>query len=46
MPNNLLCHVMRREKLEHDLVTVGMIEGKQHEKMLDGLTKWLEEPGT
>ena len=25
-------HVMRREKLEH-LVTIGMIEGKQHEKM-------------
>ena len=36
-------HVMRREKL----VTTGMIEGKrsmgrQHEKMLDGLTKWLK----
>ena len=39
-------HVMRRKKLEH-LVTTGMIEGKcswgkQHEKMLDGLTKWLK----
>ena len=36
----------RREKLE-DLVTTGMIEanhsrGKQREKMLDGLTKWLK----
>ena len=36
---------MRREKLEH-LVATGMIEGKlskgkQREKMLDGLTKWL-----
>ena len=36
---------MRREKLEH-LVTTGRIEGKrsrgkQHEKMLDGLTKRL-----
>ena len=30
---------MRREKLEH-LVTTGMIEGKQREKTLDGLTKW------
>ena len=29
---------MRREKLEQ-LVATGMIEGKQHEKMLDGLTK-------
>ena len=39
-------HVMRREKLEH-LVATGMIEGKrsrgkQREKMLDGLTKWLK----
>ena len=39
-------HVMRRKKLEH-LVTIGMIEGKRsrgkkHEKMLDGLTKWLK----
>ena len=36
---------MRREKLEH-LVTTGMIKeklsrGKQPEKVLDGLTKWL-----
>ena len=36
---------MRREKLEH-LVTIGMIEGKlsrrkHRQKMLDGLTKWL-----
>ena len=40
-------HVMRREKLE-DLVTTEMIEikrsrGKQREKMLDGLTKWLKD---
>ena len=39
-------HVMRRKELEH-LVTAGMIEEKgsmekQHEKMLDGLTKWLK----
>ena len=38
--------VMRREKLEH-LVTTGMIEGKrskgkQLEKVLDRLTKWLK----
>ena len=37
---------MRRKKLEH-LVKSGMIKGKrsrgkQHEKMLDGLTKWLK----
>ena len=37
---------MRREKLEH-LVTTEMIEGKhgrgkQREKMLNGLTKWLK----
>ena len=37
---------MRREKLEH-LVKNEMIEGKcsrrkQHEKKLDGLTKWLK----
>ena len=37
---------MRRDKLEH-LVTTGMVEGnfsrgKQPEKMLDGLTKWLK----
>ena len=36
---------MRGEKLEH-LVKIGMIEGKcrgkQHEKMLDGLTKQLK----
>ena len=37
---------MRREKLEQ-LVTTGMFKGKpsrekHHEKMLDGLTKWLE----
>ena len=37
---------LRREKLVH-LVTTGMIEenrsrGKQREKMLDGLTKWLK----
>ena len=30
---------MRRGKLEH-LVTTGMIEGKQREKILDELTKW------
>ena len=39
--------MMRREKLE-DLVTTGMIgikrsRGKQREKMLDGLTKWLKD---
>ena len=38
-------HVMRKEKMEH-IVTTGMMEGKksrgrQREKMLDGLTKWL-----
>ncbi|GFO27916.1 retrovirus-related pol polyprotein line-1 [Plakobranchus ocellatus] len=38
-------HVMRKGKMEH-IVTTGMIEGKrsrgrQREKMLDGLTKWL-----
>ena len=37
---------MRREKVEH-LVTTGLIKGKcnkgkQREKMLDGLTKWLK----
>ena len=32
---------MRREKLEH-LVTTRMIEGKQQQKMMDGLTKWLK----
>ena len=37
---------MRREKQEH-LVTTGMVEGKcsrgiHHEKMSDGLTKWLK----
>ena len=37
---------MRRENLER-FVTTGMIEGKcskgkQREKMLDGLTKWLK----
>ena len=36
----------RREKLEHIVIT-GMIAekcsaGKQHEKILDGLTKWLK----
>ena len=37
-----LCgQVMRKQKLEHP-VTSGMSEGKQHEKMLDGLTKWLK----
>ena len=47
-PQATFCgHVMRREKLE-DLVTTGMIEikrsrGKQREKMLDGLTKWLKD---
>ena len=40
-------HVMRREKLEYP-VTTGMINGKskrgkQREKMLDRLTKWLKE---
>ena len=39
-------HVMRREKIKH-LVATGMIEGKcsrekQHQKMLDGLTKRLK----
>ena len=34
-------HVMRREKFEH-LVTIRMIEGKLHEKMLDGVTNWLK----
>ena len=39
-------HVMRTEKLEH-LMTIGMIvgkhsRGKQPEKMLDRLTKWLK----
>ena len=39
-------HLMRREKLEH-LSSTGIIEekcstGKQGEKMLDGLTKWLK----
>ena len=34
-------HVMRREKLEH-LVTSGMIVGKQRQKLLNGLTKWLK----
>ena len=38
--------MIRRENLEH-IVTTGMIEGKssrgkQCEKMLDGLTKWLK----
>ena len=38
-------HVMRREKLEH--LSTGMIKGnrskgKQREKKLDGLTKWLK----
>ena len=38
-------HVMRREKLEH-LVTTGKLDGKrsrgrQREKMIDGLTTWL-----
>ena len=33
-------HVMRREKLEH-LITTGMMEGKQREKMPDGLANWL-----
>ncbi|GFO45839.1 endonuclease-reverse transcriptase [Plakobranchus ocellatus] len=38
-------HVMRKGKMEH-IVTTGMMEGKrsrgrQREKMLDGLTKWL-----
>ncbi|GFO39084.1 hypothetical protein PoB_006997200 [Plakobranchus ocellatus] len=38
-------HVMREGKMEH-IVTTGMMEGKrsrgrQREKMLDGLTKWL-----
>ena len=42
----LFGHVIRRETVEH-LVTTGMIEGKlsrgkQLEKMLDGLTKWLK----
>ena len=34
---------MRREKIEH-LVTNGngVIEGKQRQKMLEGLTKWLK----
>ena len=32
---------MRRETLEH-LLTTAMMERKQHEKMLDGLTKWLK----
>ena len=31
---------MRREKLEH-LITTGMMEGKQREKMTDGLANWL-----
>ena len=40
------CCKKRREKLEY-LETTEMIEGKhsrekQHEKMLDGLTKWLK----
>ena len=35
-------HMMRRKTLEH-LETTGIIEGKQCEKMLDGLTKWLKE---
>ena len=40
-------HVMRREKLEH-VVTTGKIEGKcsrgkHREKMLEGLTNWLQE---
>ena len=39
-------HVIRREQLEH-LVTTGIIKerysrGKQPQKMLDGLTKWLK----
>ena len=38
--------MIKREKLEH-LVATGMIEGKrsrgkQHDKMLDGLRKWLK----
>ena len=42
---NFFGHVMKREKLEH-LVTTGMIKGKhsrgkQLDKMLDGLRKWL-----
>ncbi|GFO46185.1 hypothetical protein PoB_007269000 [Plakobranchus ocellatus] len=34
-------HVMRREKLEN-LVTTGMLEGKQREKLIEGLTDWLK----
>ena len=42
---NCFGHVMKKEKQEH-LLTTEMIEGKrswgkQREKMLDGLTKWL-----
>ena len=45
MPGNIFGHVIRTEKLKH-LVTTGRIEGKrsrgkQLEKMLDGLAKWL-----
>ena len=44
-PHSLFGHVMRREKLTC-LVTTGMIDGKssrrkQKEKVLNGLTKWL-----
>ncbi|GFR77827.1 endonuclease-reverse transcriptase [Elysia marginata] len=40
-----LSHVMRREKLEH-LITTGKLDGKrgrgkQREKMMDGLKRWL-----
>ncbi|GFS08247.1 hypothetical protein ElyMa_006589900 [Elysia marginata] len=40
-----LGHVMRREKLEH-LITTGKLDGKrgrgkQREKMMDGLKRWL-----
>ena len=34
-------HVMKREKLEHLVTTGKRSRGKQREKMLDGLTKWL-----
>ena len=43
-PSHLFVHVMRREKLKH-FVTIGIIEGKRRggkrEKILEGLTKWL-----
>ena len=32
---------MRREKLDH-FVTIGVIEGKQKENMLDGQKNWLK----